>query len=196
LLIFDEVMTGFRVGPGGAQDIYGVRPDLTCLGKIAGGGMPLAAYGGRRDVMDLVAPAGPMYQAGTLSGNPVAVAAGIATLTRLKAEGAAGYGKLEATTREICDGIVEVGRKAGVSICGNRVGAMATVFFAAGPVDDVAATRRSDTRRFARFHGAMLEEGVYLPPSQFEAWFVSLAHGPQEVTATLDAARRAFSCLD
>jgi glutamate-1-semialdehyde 2,1-aminomutase len=193
LLVFDEVMTGFRVAKGGAQALYGVRPDLTTLGKVVGGGMPLAAYGGRADLMAQVAPEGPVYQAGTLSGNPLATAAGLATLDLLEAPGV--YETLSRRTKQLCDGLATEARAAGIAFCGAHIGSMFTGFFSAGPVDDEASARRSDTARFARFHQRMLEGGVYLAPSQFEAGFVSLAHTEADVEKTIAAARVAFAAL-
>ncbi len=193
LLIFDEVITGFRVARGGAQERYGVRPDLTVLGKVIGGGLPVGAYGGRRDLMELVAPAGPVYQAGTLSGNPAAMAAGIATLRTLAEPGV--YERLETVAAALAEGLAEAARAAGVPLAVNRVGSMLTPFFTAGPVDGYAAAMRADTTRFAAFFRAMLDAGVYLPPSQFEAWFVSTAHGEAEVEATVATARRAMAAL-
>jgi glutamate-1-semialdehyde 2,1-aminomutase len=189
LLIFDEVITGFRVGRGGAQARYGVRPDLTLLGKIVGGGLPLAAYGGRRDVMALVAPAGPVYQAGTLSGNPLATAAGLATLRALDERL---YAELEERTGRLVDGLVAAAGAAGVPLQANRVGSMATLFFAREPVVDYASAMRADRAAYGRFFRAMLERGVYLPPAQFEAFFLSRAHGEAELSATIEAARAAF----
>ncbi len=193
ILIFDEVMTGFRVAPGGAQERYGVRPDLTTLGKVIGGGLPVGAYGGRADLMRLVAPAGPVYQAGTLSGNPLAVAAGIAMLRAIIDERP--HEKLEKTSAAIADGLGEILTKRGITHTINRVGSMGTVFFAEGPVRDYESAKRSDTARFAKFFHAMLEGGVYLPPSQFEAYFVSAAHSPADIERTLDAARKAIAHL-
>ncbi len=190
VLIFDEVITGFRVGPGGAQQRYGVTPDLTCLGKIVGGGMPVGAYGGRRELMELVAPLGPAYQAGTLSGNPVAMAAGSATLRLL--EDASAYEKLDRLTAALVDGLGERARKVGVPYTANRVGSMFTGFFWEGPVTDYASAKRSDTRRYAAYFHAMLDQGVYLAPSQFEAGFVSIAHTEREIEQTLEAAGAAF----
>ncbi|MCX7805395.1 MAG: glutamate-1-semialdehyde 2,1-aminomutase [Planctomycetota bacterium] len=190
LLIFDEVITGFRVSYGGAQVKYGVRPDLTTLGKIIGGGLPCAAYGGRREIMNLLAPIGPVYQAGTLSGNPAACAAGLATLKLLRKKGV--YGRLEERSAALEKGLREAAAGAGIAVCINRVGSMLTVFFREGPVVDRASASGSDTVAFARFHAAMLEEGIFLPPSQFEAWFVGLAHGEKEIEATIRAARKAF----
>jgi glutamate-1-semialdehyde 2,1-aminomutase len=186
LLIFDEVITGFRLAPGGAQQVYGVRPDLTCLGKIVGGGLPVGAYGGRADVMDQVAPSGPIYQAGTLAGNPLAMAAGIATLDHLRRKGF--YEKLEALTIRLQVGLARAAQAAGVMLTVNRVASMWTPFFCRGPVTDYAGARASDTALFARFFRGMLEHGVYLPPAQFETAFVSDAHDEQDVDTTLDAA--------
>jgi glutamate-1-semialdehyde 2,1-aminomutase len=191
LLVFDEVMTGFRLGLGGAQGLYGIRPDMTCLGKIVGGGLPAAAYGGRADVMATVAPDGPVYQAGTLSGNPLAMAAGIAMLDELAKPGT--YEALEASSARLEEGLRRAARDADAIVTVNRVGSMITVFFCKGPVTDYATAKASDTKRFARFFHAMLERGVYLPPAQFEAAFVSLAHGDAEVSATLEAAAAAFA---
>jgi len=190
VLIFDEVMTGFRLAAGGAQQLYGVRPDMTCLGKIMGGGLPAAAYGGRADIMATVAPDGPVYQAGTLSGNPLAMAAGAKVLELLSQPGL--YDTLEATSARLEDGLARAARDAGATVTINRVGSMITVFFCPGPVTDYASAKRSDTKRFARFFHAMLARGVYLPPAQFEAAFVSLAHGAAEIDETLAAAASAF----
>jgi glutamate-1-semialdehyde 2,1-aminomutase len=193
LLIFDEVITGFRIARGGAQELYHVRPDLTCLGKIVGGGLPVGAYGGSRGIMELVAPLGPVYQAGTLSGNPLAMAAGIATLRLLNEPGV--YDRLEALSARLVDGLTEAARSAGVDYVGNRVGSMFTGFFTSGPVTDYASAKRSDTACYARFFHALLERGVYLAPSQFEAGFVSLAHTEADIDQTLQAARAAFASL-
>jgi len=190
VLIFDEVMTGFRLALGGAQQRYGIRPDMTCLGKIVGGGLPAAAYGGRTDIMATVAPDGPVYQAGTLSGNPLAMAAGIAILDLLARPGT--YEALEALSARLEDGLRKAARDAGALVTINRVGSMITVFFCAGPVTDYATAKASDTKRFGRFFHAMLERGVYLPPAQFEAAFVSLAHGETEIDLTVAAAAEAF----
>jgi glutamate-1-semialdehyde 2,1-aminomutase len=190
LLVLDEVMTGFRVHRGGAQALYGVRPDLSCFGKVIGGGLPAAAYGGRADLMDRVAPAGRVYQAGTLSGNPLAMRAGLATLALLDGPGA--YDRLEAIGAELARGLAAAAERAGAEVVVQRVGSMLTVFFTNEPVTDLASAKRADTARFARFFHAMLARGVALPPSQFEAMFVSLAHGEDEVRITLDAAARAF----
>jgi len=192
VLIFDEVMTGFRVAPGGAAERYGVRPDLVTLGKILGGGLPVGAYGGRRDLMQQVSPVGPVYQAGTLSGNPLAMAAGLATLRLLAAPGT--YEALEATSRRLEEGLAAAAAAAGVAARVQRVASMLTLFFAGGPVDDYAAACRADTAAFGRFFGAMLERGVYLPPSQFEAWFVSLAHTEEDIARTVEAARDSLAC--
>jgi glutamate-1-semialdehyde 2,1-aminomutase len=190
VLIFDEVMTGFRLALGGAQELYGITPDMTCLGKILGGGLPAAAYGGRADIMATVAPDGPVYQAGTLSGNPLAMAAGSTVLDLLTEAGT--YEALEATSARIADGFVAAAAAAGVTVTVNRVGSMQTVFFCDGPVTDYASAKTSDTARFGRFFHAMLKRGVALPPAQFEAAFVSLAHGEAEVDITLQAAAEAF----
>ena len=191
VLIFDEVMTGFRVAYGGAQQLYGIRPDLTTLGKIIGGGLPAAAYGGKAVLMDLVAPAGPVYQAGTLSGNPLAVAAGIKTLELLRRPGF--YERLNAVSEELAAGLAAEAARAGVALTINRAGSMFTAFFSPEPVTDYASARKSDTAAFARFFRTLLDRGVYFPPSQFEAAFVSAAHTAEDVALTLDAARRAFA---
>ena len=193
-LIFDEVITGFRVAWGGAQARYGVRPDLTCLGKIIGGGLPIGAYGGRRDLMEQMAPTGPVYQAGTLSGNPVAVAAGLAALRELR-EGRV-YDDLEEKSAWLAREISDAAAGAGVPLTINRVGSMLTVFFTPGPVAGLAQAKQSDTQIFARFFQGMLQQGVYLPPSQFEAWFVSLAHTDEDLEKTAAAARRVFQHLN
>jgi glutamate-1-semialdehyde 2,1-aminomutase len=193
LLIIDEVMTGFRLARGGAQELYGLKPDLTTMGKVIGGGLPLAAYGGRRDVMGKVAPEGPIYQSGTLSGNPVAVAAGLAQLKALQAPGT--YERLEETGRKLEEGLLAEAKAAGVPVTLNRVGSMFTVFFTDSPVYDYASAKKADTKRFGQFFHAMLHEGVYLPPSQFEAAFISLAMGEPEVAHILSAARKAFRAL-
>jgi glutamate-1-semialdehyde 2,1-aminomutase len=190
LLIFDEVMTGFRVHPGGAQALYGIRPDLTTLGKVIGGGLPVGAYGGRREVMEMVAPAGPMYQAGTLSGNPLAMTAGIETLRELKKPGV--WETIEATTARLVEGLGAAAEEAGVTVMTQRAGTMFTTFFTDRPVTSWATAKASNTRQFASFFQAMLEGGVYLPPSQFEAGFVSAAHGEDEVRSTVRAAQAAF----
>jgi glutamate-1-semialdehyde 2,1-aminomutase len=194
LLVFDEVMTGFRVHPGGAQAMYGIAPDLTTLGKVIGGGLPVGAYGGRREIMELVAPAGPVYQAGTLSGNPLAMTAGIETLRAL-AEPGVWQGIVRASKR-LFEGIGDAAAEAGVAGQPGQAGTMLGFFFTETPIRSWEdAKRHADTERFARFHGAMLERGVYLPPSQFEAWFLSAAHGDAEIDATVAAARESFASL-
>jgi glutamate-1-semialdehyde 2,1-aminomutase len=193
LLIFDEVITGFRVARGGAQALYGVRPDLTCLGKIIGGGLPVGAYGGSRAVMGKIAPLGGVYQAGTLSGNPLAVAAGLATIRAL-AEPAV-YERLERLGRQLERGITEAAASAGVALTVNRVGSMLTAFFTEGPVTDYASAKRADTKRYAAFFHAMLEHGVFLAASQFEAAFLSLAHTERDLEEATLACRRALSRL-
>jgi len=190
LLIFDEVMTGFRVHRGGAQALYGVSPDLTCLGKIIGGGLPVGAYGGRKDLMSLVAPAGPVYQAGTLSGNPLAVTAGLWSLDKLSATL---YRTLDRLTKRLGDGLLDAASGAGVPLQVNRVGSMITPFFTDAPVTDYASATRSDTARYAAFHRAMLARGIYLPASQYEAWFLSAAHTVRDVDRTIAAARAALT---
>jgi glutamate-1-semialdehyde 2,1-aminomutase len=192
LLILDEVMTGFRLSLGGAQQVYGVTPDLTTLGKIIGGGLPCGAFGGRADVMEFLAPLGPVYQAGTLSGNPLAMAAGIATLRHLIAHEEDVYLTLAATTARIAEGVGRVAHEAGVPLRVNRVGSMFTWFFTGQAVTDFTSAATSDTVAFGRFHRAMLDAGVWLPPSQYEAAFVSTAHGEAEVGMVLEAARQAL----
>jgi glutamate-1-semialdehyde 2,1-aminomutase len=193
LLIFDEVMTGFRVAFGGAQELYGIRPDLTTLGKILGGGLPCGAFGGRADIMDQLAPLGPVYQAGTLSGNPLAMAAGIATLGYLRDHRAEVYARLEKLSAAVADGVTAAAASESIPLTTNRVGAMFTWFFNSSPVKDFSAAALSDTRRFGVFHQAMLNAGVWLPPSQFEAAFVSTAHSDADIAQTVDAARQAFT---
>ncbi|NID17579.1 glutamate-1-semialdehyde 2,1-aminomutase [Luteibacter yeojuensis] len=193
LLIFDEVMTGFRVALGGAQAHYGITPDLTCFGKIIGGGMPVGAYGGRRDLMAQVAPAGPIYQAGTLSGNPVAMAAGLAMLELIQAPGF--HDDLAARTVRLTDGILGAAREAGIPFSVNRVGAMFGLFFTSETVESYAQATAADVARFNRFFHGMLERGVYLAPSAFEAGFLSSAHGDAEIDATVTAARAVFATL-
>jgi glutamate-1-semialdehyde 2,1-aminomutase len=191
LLIFDEVMTGFRVAWGGAQRRYRVRPDLTCLGKVIGGGLPAAAYGGRRELMKEMAPEGPVYQAGTLSGNPLATAAGLATLRRLSEPGV--YRRLEETTTALVQGLAALAAERGLPFTTAAVGGMFGFFFHPGPVRSFEEAKKSDPEQFRRFFAAMLEGGVYLAPSPFEAGFVSLAHGPREIRNTLEVAERAFA---
>jgi glutamate-1-semialdehyde 2,1-aminomutase len=196
LLIFDEVMTGFRLAAGGAQELFaselGGLPDLTTLGKIVGGGLPVGVFGGRAEIMDLLAPLGPVYQAGTLSGNPLAMAAGIATLSALLEGRAEIYPKLEKTTAAIAEGVARLAAEQGIALTTNRVGSMFTWFFTPERVKDFAMASTSDTAAFARFHRGMLEHGVWLPPSQYEAAFVSAAHGEAEVERILTAARAAL----
>jgi glutamate-1-semialdehyde 2,1-aminomutase len=190
VLIFDEVMTGFRVAAGGAQQLYDIRPDLTTLGKVIGGGLPVGAYGGRADIMNKVAPAGPVYQAGTLSGNPLAVAAGLAALRRLESEKP--YGKLEALGLRLERGLTDAMSKAGVVGSVNRVGSMFTLFFTDRKVVDFTTAKTSDTVRFNAYFNAMLDGGIYLPPSQFEAAFISTAHSEADIDRTIDVARTAL----
>jgi glutamate-1-semialdehyde 2,1-aminomutase len=193
LLIFDEVISGFRVQYGGAQTLYGVTPDLTILGKIIGGGLPVGAYGGTKDIMKMIAPSGPVYQAGTLSGNPLAVTAGIETLKRLKKPGV--YEQLEQRSAALADGLGKAARKAGVSLTQTRVGSMMGAFFTQGPVMDWGSAKKSDTKAYAKFFHQMLEAGIYLAPSQFEAAFMSLAHTPRDIERTIKAAQAAFMNL-
>ena len=193
LLIFDEVITGFRVHFGGAQTLYGVIPDLTCLGKIIGGGLPIGAYGGRREIMQMVAPVGPVYQAGTLSGNPLAVTAGLETLRQLKSKKV--YRELENKGKVLSEGLKQVALKAQVPYFQTRVGSMLGGFFTQGPVVDYATAKQSDTRLYAKFFHGMLEHGVYLAPSQFEALFLSTAHTPAHIRQTVSAAQRVFRQL-
>jgi glutamate-1-semialdehyde 2,1-aminomutase len=192
LLIVDEVMTGFRVALGGALELYGVDADLVTLGKIVGGGLPVGVFGGKRRFMDLLAPLGAVYQAGTLSGNPLAMAAGIATLSYLQEHAAKVYPQLEATAKAVAEGVAAEAARAGVSLTLNRVGSMWTWFFTNGPVTNYAQAAASDTAAFGRFHRSMLEQGVWIPPSQFEAAFLGTAHGEAEISATIAAAREAF----
>jgi glutamate-1-semialdehyde 2,1-aminomutase len=193
VLIFDEVMTGFRVAFGGAQSIYGVTPDMTTLGKIVGGGLPVGAYGGKREIMSVVAPLGGVYQAGTLSGNPLAVAAGRKMLELLCREGV--YESLERSSATLVDGLAGIARERGIALTSNRVGSLFTGFFSDAPVTDYATAKKADAARFGKFFHAMLDAGVYLAPSQFEAAFVSLAHDGRAIERTLEAARRAFASL-
>ncbi|TCK71552.1 glutamate-1-semialdehyde 2,1-aminomutase [Acidipila rosea] len=196
LLIFDEVMTGFRVAHGGAQQRYGIVPDMTALGKIIGGGLPCGAFGGRAEIMNLLAPLGPVYQAGTLSGNPLAMAAGMATLQHLRQHKTEVYARLEALSAMVADGITAAAHEAGLPVVTNRVGAMFTWFFTEAPVTDFASAAASDTALFARFHHAMMEAGIWLPPSQFEAAFLSTAHTEADISATIEAARNAFAAIE
>jgi glutamate-1-semialdehyde 2,1-aminomutase len=192
LLIFDEVISGFRAAAGGAQALFGVTPDLTCLGKIIGGGLPVGAYGGRADLMDLVAPAGPVYQAGTLSGNPVAMTAGLWCLDRLRP---AVYRQLAALGRELAAGLADAARSAGVALQVNAFGSMLTPFFTSEPVRDHRSATAADTGRYAQFFRGMLARGIYPPPSQFEAWFLSAAHTRRDVQRTVAAAKAAMKAL-
>ena len=191
LLIFDEVMTGFRLARGGAQELYGITPDITTLGKIIGGGLPVGAYGGSREIMNNIAPAGPIYQAGTLSGNPLSMTAGLVTLRRLRDKSV--YERLEIASKKLCDGLSDAAGEAGVKTATNRVGSMWTSFFTEEPVVDWDTANKSDRQRYGKFFHAMLEEGVYLAPSQFEAGFVSLAHTDQIIERTVATARKAFT---
>ena len=193
LLIADEVMTGFRLARGGAQERFGFSADLTTLGKVIGGGLPVGAYGGRRELMAQIAPEGPIYQAGTLSGNPLAVAAGIACLTELGKPGS--YERLEATSKKLTEELAGIAKRAGVPLTLNREGSMWTAFFTEGPVFDYASAKTSDVAKFGRFFHRMLERGVYLPPSQFEAAFCSLAHTDADLEKTLEAAQSALAAL-
>jgi glutamate-1-semialdehyde 2,1-aminomutase len=186
-------MTGFRVHPGGAQALSGVEPDLTTLGKVIGGGLPVGAYGGRREVLELVAPEGPVYQAGTLSGNPLAMTAGIETLRALREPGV--WDAVAAAGERLRGGLEDAAAEAGVAVQTTRAGTMFGLFFAETAVRSWEDARRADTERFARFHAAMLERGIYLPPSQFETWFLSTEHGDAELDATIVAAREAFAAL-
>jgi len=193
LLIFDEVMTGFRVAYGGAQELYGITPDLTTLGKIIGGGLPVGAYGGPGEIMNMVAPLGPMYQAGTLSGNPLAMAAGISTVKQLRDRQAEIYPKLDSLSTKLVEGVAAAAKGAGIQLTANRVGSMFTWFFNADPVTDWASASKSDTAAFGRFFRAMLEAGIYLPPSQYEAAFLNAAHTEEDVQKTINAAKAAFT---
>ncbi|WP_298907463.1 glutamate-1-semialdehyde 2,1-aminomutase [uncultured Nostoc sp.] len=193
LLVFDEVMTGFRIAYGGAQEKFGVTPDLTTLGKVIGGGLPVGAYGGRRDIMSMVAPAGPVYQAGTLSGNPLAMTAGIKTLELLQKPGT--YEYLDRITKKLADGLLQIAKENGHAACSGQISAMFGLFFTSGPVHNYEDAKKSDTAKFGRFHRAMLEHGVYLAPSQFEAGFTSFAHTEEDIDQTLAVARDVMSSL-
>jgi glutamate-1-semialdehyde 2,1-aminomutase len=193
LLVFDEVMTGFRIAYGGAQAKFGVTPDLTTMGKVIGGGLPVGAYGGRRDIMSMVAPAGPVYQAGTLSGNPLAMTAGIKTLELLSKPGT--YEYLEKITKQLTDGLLKICSDTGHAACGGNISAMFGLFFTAGPVHNYEDAKKADTAKFGRFHRGMLEHGIYLAPSQFEAGFISLAHTSEDIEQTLAAAKDVLSNL-
>jgi glutamate-1-semialdehyde 2,1-aminomutase len=193
LLVFDEVMTGFRIAYGGAQQKFGVTPDLTTLGKVIGGGLPVGAYGGRRDIMSMVAPAGPMYQAGTLSGNPLAMTAGIKTLELLQKPGT--YEQLDKITKKLSEGLLKIAKETGHAVCGGQISAMFGLFFTGGPVHNYEDAKKSDLSKFSRFHRGMLERGIYLAPSQFEAGFTSLAHTDEDIDQTLTAAREVMASL-
>jgi glutamate-1-semialdehyde 2,1-aminomutase len=193
VLIFDEVMTGFRVAFGGAQELYNIKPDLTTLGKIIGGGLPVGAYGGPKEIMDLVAPLGPMYQAGTLSGNPLAMAAGCAMVKQLRDRKGEIYPRLEKLSRELVDGVAAAAKDGSVPLCHNRVGSMFTWFFQDGPVTDWDSASKSNTETFAKFFRSMLESGVYLAPSQYEAAFLGAAHTEEDVQRTVAASKKAFA---
>ncbi|MDE3201676.1 MAG: glutamate-1-semialdehyde 2,1-aminomutase [Acidobacteriota bacterium] len=195
LFIADEVMTGFRLAPGGACEYFQLDPDLITLGKIVGGGLPVGVFGGKVQFMDLLAPLGPVYQAGTLSGNPLAMAAGIATLSHLRNHADAIYPHLDATAGALFDGVAAEARKSGITLTVNRIGSMGTWFFSSGPITNYEEAAKSDTAAFGRFHRAMLDRGVWLPPSQFEAAFIGATHGETEVTATIEAARTSFATL-
>ncbi len=193
LLIFDEVITGFRVSLGGAQGYFNIYPDLTCLGKIIGGGLPVGAYGGKAEIMDMVAPQGQVYQAGTLSGNPVAMAAGLETLRILKKNPP--YAELEENGKKLFNGLESMARELGLEVCVNSIGSMGTLFFSQGPVVDWETARLADTSKYARFYQEMLKEGIYLPPSQFEAMMLSTAHTNEEIQKTLEAAKKSLKKL-
>ena len=193
LLIFDEVISGFRVGPGGAQELYGIMPDLTCLGKIIGGGLPVGAYGGKKEIMLSMAPEGNIYQAGTLSGNPLAMAAGLTTLKELR-KGRV-YKELEEKSARLFSGLEDAARSAGIEVITNRVGSMASLFFTAQAVTNFATAKASDAQMFRRFYAAMLDQGVYLAPSAFEAWFVSTAHDSKSIEKTIESAAESFAIV-
>ena len=195
VLIFDEVMTGFRVAFGGAQELYNIKPDLTTMGKIIGGGLPVGGYGGSDEIMNMVAPVGPMYQAGTLSGNPLAMAAGCAMLKQLKDRKSEIYPKLDKMSGEVVEGVLAAAREAGVPLCANRVGSMFTWFFQNGPVTDWDSAARSNTEAFGKFFQAMLDTGLYLPPSQYEAMFLGATHTDEDVQRTIAAAKQALKTV-
>jgi glutamate-1-semialdehyde 2,1-aminomutase len=195
VLIFDEVMTGFRVSFGGAQELYNIRPDLTTMGKIIGGGLPVGAYGGPKEIMDMVAPLGPMYQAGTLSGNPLAMAAGCAMLKQLRDRKEEIYPQLETLSGQLVEGVAAAAREAGVALCYNRVGSMFTWFFTKGPVTDWDSASKSNAEAFGKFFRSMLDSGVYLPPSQYEAAFLGAAHTEDDVQRTIATAKQAFEAV-
>ncbi len=193
ILVFDEVMTGFRIAYGGAQQKFGITPDLTTLGKIIGGGLPVGAYGGRRDIMSMVAPSGPMYQAGTLSGNPLAMTAGIKTLELLQKPGT--YEYLDRITKKLADGLLQIAKDTGHAACGGQISGMFGLFFTEGPVYSYEDAKKSDLAKFSRFHRGMLERGIYLAPSQFEAGFTSVAHTESDIEQTLAAAQDVMSSM-
>ncbi|NJM95646.1 MAG: aminotransferase class III-fold pyridoxal phosphate-dependent enzyme, partial [Acaryochloridaceae cyanobacterium CSU_5_19] len=193
LLVFDEVMTGFRIAYGGAQEKFGIMPDLTTLGKVIGGGLPVGAYGGRRDIMTMVAPAGPVYQAGTLSGNPLAMTAGIKTLELLRRSGT--YEQLDQITGKLISGLLRIAQEAGHEVCGGHINGMFGMFFTPGPVHNYEDAKAADAGKFAKFHHGMLEHGIYLAPSQFEAGFTSLAHTEADINQTLAAAKAVLTNL-
>jgi glutamate-1-semialdehyde 2,1-aminomutase len=195
VLIFDEVMTGFRVAFGGAQELYNIKPDLTTMGKIIGGGLPVGAYGGPKEIMDLVAPVGPMYQAGTLSGNPLAMAAGCAMLKQLRERKGEIYPQLEKLSAQLVEGVCAAAKEAKVSLCANRVGSMFTWFFQDGPVTDWDMASKSNTEEFGKFFRSLLDNGVYLPPSQYEAAFLGAAHTEEDVQLTIAATKQAFAAV-
>ena len=195
VLIFDEVMTGFRVAFGGAQELYNIKPDLTTMGKIIGGGLPVGAYAGQKEIMDLVAPLGPMYQAGTLSGNPLAMAAGCAMLRQLRDRRAEIYPKLDKFSAQLVEGVAAAAKQSGISICHNRVGSMFTWFFQEGPVTDWESASKSDTEAFGEFFRNMLDSGVYLPPSQYEAAFLGASHSEEDIQRTVAVAKQSFAAM-
>jgi glutamate-1-semialdehyde 2,1-aminomutase len=190
LLLFDEVISGFRAAYGGAQEVYGIKPDLTCLGKIIGGGLPVGAYGGRREIMEKVSPLGGVYQAGTLSGNPLAMTAGLATLDLIKSKKV--YQDLGVKASFLSEEITRIAEGRGIPVCVNHTTGMLTVFFTEGPVCDYQTAKKSDTKRFAQFFIEMMNQGIYLPPSQFEAWFISLAHSQKDLDRTVEACEETF----